>query len=77
MQKVIMTTDEIIRDEKVQYYINREAVNIYTLLSGTIDEYKYFAGKEIWPPQQSRIIEQARFTYPPLGKTFNKKNKYK
>ena len=42
-----MTTDEIIRDEKVQYYINREAVNIYTLLSGTIDEYKYFAGKEI------------------------------
>ena len=49
-----MTTDEIIRDEKVQYYINREAVNIYTLLSGTIDEYKYFAGKEILPPQQSR-----------------------
>lgn len=71
-----MTTDEIIRDEKVQY-INREAVNIYTLLSGTIDEYKYFAGKEILPPQQSRIIEQARFTYPPLGKTFDKKNKYK
>ena len=72
-----MTTDERNKDEKVKYYINREAANIYVLLPGKIDKYRYFADKEIFPPQQSRTIEQAIFTYPPLGKTFEKQNKYK
>ena len=31
--------------------------------------------EEILPPDQSRIIEQAKFTYSPLGKTLEKKTK--
>ena len=37
--KLIMTIDDKIRDEKRQYYINREAAKIWALSSGKI--YKY------------------------------------
>ena len=30
--------------------------------SGKIDKYKYLTGKEILPPNQQKIIEQAKFT---------------
>ena len=64
-----------IRDEKLQYHINTEAAKISALSLGKSDKYKYFTGKEILPPDQSRIIEQAKFTYPPLGKALkNKQN---
>ena len=59
-----MTTDDKIRDEKLQYDINREA--------GKIDKYEYLTGEKILPPNQRRVIEQAKFTYSPLGKTFDK-----
>ena len=32
------------------------------LLSREIDKYEYLAGEEISPSDQSRIIEQAKFT---------------
>ena len=35
-----MTIDDKIRDEKLQYYINREATKISALSSGKIDKYK-------------------------------------
>ena len=35
--KRIITTDDKIRDEKLQYDVNREAVNISALSSGRID----------------------------------------
>ena len=53
-----MTTDGKIRDEKLQYYINREAANISALSSGKIHKYKFLTGEEILPSDQSRIIEQ-------------------
>ena len=31
--------------------------------------------KKIWPPDQSKIIEQAKFTYSPLRKTLEKQTK--
>ena len=34
-----MTIDDKIRDEKLQYYINREAAKISALSSGKIDTY--------------------------------------
>ena len=34
-----MTTDDKIRDEKVQYDINREEAKISVLSSGKIDQY--------------------------------------
>ena len=67
-----MTIDEKNTDEKLQYNINKEAAKISTLSSGKIDKYKYLTGEKILPSDQSRIIEQAKFTYSPLGKAFEK-----
>ena len=63
-----MTIDDQIEDEKLQYDINREAVNISTLSSGKIDKYEYLTGEEILPSNQKQIIEQAKFTNSPLLK---------
>ena len=70
-----MTIDDKIRDEKRQYEINREAAKISILSLVKIDKYEYFTGKEILPSDQSRIIEQARFTHSPVGKAFEKQIK--
>ena len=67
-----MTINDQIRDEKLQYDINREAAEISALSSGKIDKYEYLTGKEILPSNQQQIIEQAKFTYSPLGKGFEK-----
>ena len=64
-----------VKDEKLQDDINREAAKISALLSGKIDKYEYLTGEEILPYDQSRIIEQAKFTYSPLGKAFEKQIK--
>ena len=70
-----MTIEDQIKDEKRQYDINREAAKISALSSGKIDKYKYLTGEEILPPNQQQIIEQAKFTYSPLGKAFEKQTK--
>ena len=70
-----MTTDDKIKDEKLQYDINREATKISALSSDKIDKYEYLTGEEILPSDQSRIIEQAKFTYSPLTKAFEKQIK--
>ena len=56
-----MTIDYKIKDEKLQYDINREAEKISALSSGRIDKYDYLIGKEILLSDQIRIIEQAKF----------------
>ena len=70
-----MTIEDKIKDEKLQYDINREATKISALLSGKIDKYEYLTGEEILASNQQQIIEQAKFTYPPLGKAFEKQTK--
>ena len=70
-----MTINDQIRDEKLQYGINREAAKISALSSGKIDKYEYLTGEEILPSNQQQIIEQAKFTYSPLGKAFEKQIK--
>ena len=70
-----MTINDQIRDEKLQYEINREAVKISALSSGKIHKYEYLTGEDILPSNQQQIIEQARFTYSPLGKAFEKQIK--
>ena len=59
-----------IKDEKLQYDINREAAKISALSSGKIHKFDYLTGEDILPSNQQQIIEQARFTYSPLGKAF-------
>ena len=70
-----MTINDQIRDEKLQYDINRKAAEISALSSGKVDKYEYLTGKEILPSNQQQIIEQAKFTYSPLGKAFEKQIK--
>ena len=70
-----MTINDRIRDEKLQYDINREAAKISALSSGKIHKYEYLTGEDILPSNQQQIIEQARFTYSPLGKAFEKQIK--
>ena len=55
--------------------INREAAKISALLSCKINKHEYLAGEEVLPSNQKQIIEQAKFTYSPLGKAFEKQTK--
>ena len=70
-----MTIEYQIKDEKLQYDINREAAKMSALSSGKVDKYEYLTGGEILPSNQRQIIEQAKFTYSPLGKAFEKQTK--
>ena len=65
-----MTIDDKIRGEKPQYDINREATKIWALSSGKNDEYKFHTAEEILTSDQSRIKEEAKFTYCPFRKAF-------
>ena len=70
-----MTIDYQIRDEHLQYDINREAAKIYALSSNKFNNYEYLTGEEILPSDQKQMIELAKFTYSPLGKAFEKQIK--
>ena len=70
-----MTIDDQIRDEKLQYNINREAPKISGLSSNKIGKYEYLTGDKILPSKQKQIIEQAKFNYSPLGKAFERQIK--
>ena len=70
-----MTINDQISDEKFRYDINREAAEISALSSGKIHKYEYLTGEDILPSNQQQIIEQARFTYSPLRKAFEKQIK--
>ena len=75
IQKRIMVIDDRIRDEKLEYNINREAGKISTLSSQKIDKYKYLTVEGNSPTNQRQLIEQAKFAYSPLGKAFEKETK--
>ena len=65
-----MTIDDQIKDENIQYDINRKAARISVLWSGKIN--KYLTDEEILPSNQKKIIER---TNSPLGKAFEKQTK--
>ena len=70
----IMTIEDQIKDEKLQYDINRGCKNIGFII-GKIDKYEYLTDEEILPSNQQQIPEKAKFTYSTLGKSFNKQTK--
>ena len=70
-----MTINDQIRDEKLQYDINREAAKISALSSKIFNKCEYLTGEEILPSNQKQMIQQAKFTYSPLGKAFEKQIK--
>ena len=55
--------------------INREAAKISALSSGRIDIYEYLTGEETLASNQRQMLEQAKFTYSPLGKASEKQTK--
>ena len=48
----------------------QQKISAYT--SGKIDKYQYLTGEQILPSCQRQILEQSKFAYSPLGKTFEK-----
>ena len=42
------------------------------LSSSEFHKYEYLAGEEILPSNRNQIIDQAKFTYSPLGKALEK-----
>ena len=70
-----MTLNNQIRDEKLQYDIDREAAKISALLSVEIHKYEYLTDEDILLSSQQQITERAKFTYSALGKAFEKRIK--
>ena len=56
-------------------YINRVGAKISALSLGIIDNYEYLTGDKLLLPQRQRIIQEAKFSYSPLRKTFEKQTK--
>ena len=67
-----MTIGDQVKDEKQQHDNNIKFAKISALSSGTINKYEYLTGEGILLSNQNQIIEQAKFTYSPLEKTFEK-----
>ena len=47
-----MIIEDQIKDEKLQYDINRDALKISALSSDKIDKYEYITGEETLPSNQ-------------------------
>ena len=69
-----MTIEDQIKDEKLQYDINREAAKISALSSGKIDKYEYLTGEEILPSNQQQIINYNVYLFS-IRKNFSETNK--
>ena len=57
-----MSIDKKIRDKKLRHYIHREAAKTSALSSGKINIYEDLTGEEILPTDQSRMIEEVKFS---------------
>ena len=67
-----MIIDDKIKNDKLQHDINRAEAKTFALSLGKVNKYENLTGEEIPPPQQHRIIQEAKFSYLPLGKEFGK-----
>ena len=55
---------------EAQYDLDRKAAKIFALSSNNLDTYEYLTGEDLG--LKPSTIEQAKFEYSPLGKTFNR-----
>ena len=76
IQNMIMAIDERIKNKKLQYNINKEAAEISTFLSGKIDKYHYCIGTKTLPPDQHKLIEEAKFSFSSLEEAYEKQVKH-
>ena len=70
-----MTIDDKIRDKELQCDVNRESAKISGLFFGKTGECEHLTDEGMLPFNQSKIIEQSKFTYCPLEKTIEKQTK--
>ena len=59
-----------IKQNEVQYDLDREAAKISALSSNNLDKYEYLTGEDLG--LKPSTVEKAKFEYSPLGKIFNK-----
>ena len=59
-----------IMQNEAQYDLDRKAAKISALSSNNLDKYEYLTREDLG--LKPNTIEQAKFEYSPLGKTFNK-----
>ena len=59
-----------IRQNELQYDLDREAAKISALSSNNLDKYELLTGEDLG--LKPNTVEQAKFEYSPLGKIFNK-----
>ena len=62
--------DKKIMQNEAQYDLDRKAAKISVLSSNNLDKYEYLTDEDLG--LKPSTVEQARFEYFPLGKTFNK-----
>ena len=55
---------------EAQYNFDRKAAKISALSSNNLEKYEYLTGEDLG--LKPSAVEQAKFDYSPLGKTFNK-----
>ena len=55
---------------KTQYDLDRKAAKISALSSNNLGKYEYLTGEDLGLKQST--VEQDKFEYSPLGKSFNK-----
>ena len=70
-----MTIGAKIKERKLQNDIKRKAARILALLLDKTDKYEYLTDEKILASHQRKIIEEAKFTYFPFGKAFEKQIK--
>ena len=66
----VKTLNRKIRQNKAQYDLDRKAAKISALYSNNLDKYEYLNGEDL--NLKPSTIEQAKFEFSQLGKTFNR-----
>ena len=66
----IKILDRKIKQNEVQYDLDRKAVKISALSSGNLDKYEYLTGEDL--NYKPSTVEQAKFDYSPLSTFFDK-----
>ena len=66
----IKLLDRKIMQNETQYDLDRKAAKIWALSSNNLDKYEYLTGEDLG--LKPSTVDQAKFEYSPLGKSFNK-----
>ena len=66
----IKTLNRKIKQNELQYNLDREAAKISALPSNNLDKYKLLTGEDLG--LKPSIVEQAKLEYSPLGRLCNK-----